>query len=53
MSSNLYVNNPVGKLQERMIVLKGGGVLPVYKLTRVSSILSIPYIEKNVGMKPP
>ena len=51
MSSSLYVNNPVGKLQERMIVLKGGGVLPVYKLTRVSSYLNIPYIERSIGMK--
>ena len=53
MSSSLYVNNPVGKLQERMMVLKGGGVLPVYKLTRVSSFLNSRYIERNIGKKPP
>ena len=33
-----YITNPVGKLQERMMGLKGG-VLPVYQLIKVSSFL--------------
>ena len=36
-----------------MVLKGGGGILPVYELSRVSSFLNSRYTEMNIGKKPP